>query len=267
MIRKVFLIGSPLSYEQQIFVEGVKTDIQNYCNYYMSPTGGAYTEQEIIYLENPSMSLIRGTLAVNPAHFATFIFSGHGAVGVDSKNTYLDINSYERVALIDIIKLIRAERQQIITDSCRNFIEESGHLGFGGPSLSNVMDFPSNLSPQRARRLWEAAMERTKPGIQALYSCSNGESSILTSQGSYYANSLLSSVRDWSLKIEPMSILLGVGAHKLSRSEIKNITSKQTPKTYRTDLKANFPFAIRYGSELIRYEEPSTSFDILNQLL
>lgn len=266
MNRKVFLIGAPLSYESPEFVTGVNTDIENYYNFFKSPTGGGFNEDEIICLENPSFSMIRGVLALNRCSFATLVFSGHGGIGINSQNTFLSINSYETVALIDIIKLIRSERKFIITDTCRNYIKEKEHFGFGGPE-AKIMDFPSNLSIERARRLFDIALENTEPGVQILYSCSDRESSHLTPDGSYFTNAMLSAIREWSLKIEDKSILLGVGAHNFSKSNIKHFPKKQTPTTYKTSVKSNFPFAIRRGSELQESRKLNNSFDFFNKML
>ncbi len=252
MTKKVFLIGSPLSNSPRAFVSGVNIDIQNYYNFFRSSTGGAYYDSEIIYLENPTWSQMKQTFAKNPSEHATFVFSGHGFTGTNSNRTFLNINSKEKISITDISNNIYSSKQLIITDSCRTYVneEEIGWLNFTGPEVP-TLDFPSYLDFHKARVIFNNALARTLNGVQIIYSCSAGEESQITSTGSHFSKSLLTSIKAWSLKIEEKSVLLGKGAQYLSNSIIKKYNRKQNPKIYLTQDQANYPFALRLGTELL----------------
>lgn len=253
MVRRAFIVGAPLSYEAPVFYSGVKSDLQSYYNLFTSPTGGAHVRTEIVYLENPSWSKLKRALSENPAHFSTFVFSGHGATGLTSQDTYIDINAYEKVALADVIKNIRAAKKLVITDSCRNYIDDRmyGLLGdVHSPPLIPVT-FPSHLEFMTARKVFDNAVRQASNGVQVLYSCSAGEKSLINSNGSHYSKSLLLSTKQWSVKIAPRSVLLGTGAHNLSSTYITKYGKRQNPKTQRSHETVNFPFALRLGTELL----------------
>ena len=75
MKRLAILVGAPLNDEKSAFHRGVMTDINNYCSYFQSPTGGGFLENEIIYLENPTTARLMNTLRANPADFIVFVYS------------------------------------------------------------------------------------------------------------------------------------------------------------------------------------------------
>lgn len=250
MNRKVVIIGSPLISQPKAFEDGVYTDAQNYYNFFISPTGGAYIDGEITYLENPTLYNLKETLAKLPAEHITIVFSGHGGTGKISKKTLLDINSNEKVSIKEITSFVFSPRLLIVADSCRSYIQDDWS-GFGDlESIDRSIQFPSYLSLQKARRIFDNALRKTPAGVQILYSCAIGEKSIITSSGSHFSQSLLLSIKKWSLKIEDKSVLLVNGAHRLSTNFIKRLNKTQNPQTFRFN-NVNYPFALRLGSELI----------------
>lgn len=246
MDRKVFIIGSPLAKSNTIFYSGVKRDVENFYSFFTSPTGGGYRDNEIIYLENPSKYDIILYLNSAPSDFVTTVFSGHGFT--QNKTTYLDINSQESISLRNIVTNIRADRKLILTDICRSYKRSDFSHFLGDPSS---MHFESNLSNRDARTLFENSLLDTNPGLQIIYSCSEGESSTITENGSYFSNALLTGIQNWSSCIKNGSILLGEGAFKCSSYHLKrNPKAKQIPQRGSTSLNANYPFAVRFGLEL-----------------
>ncbi len=252
MRRKVFIVGSPLSYEVKAFYNGVKADVQNFYNFFKSPTGGAFSEYEIECIENPNIYQLRNLLQVNPTDFSIFVFSGHGYYEGKSGNTVFNINSYQTSSVLDIVKLTKSPRQFIITDTCRKVHQEERFLGSIGDITTHI-DFPSNLSHDQARRLHINALGRMGTGIQILYSCSKGELSSISYDGSDFSKSLLTSTRNWATYVQRGSILLGQGAHRFSNIYLKKrlYNDRQNPRLFTTHNDGNFPFAVRYGEELM----------------
>src|SRR4051812_49421070 len=171
MIRKVHIIGSPLNHNADAFESGIDVDVNNYFNYFQSPTGGAYDVSEIKYLHNPSWLELQSHLILHPADYTTLVFSGHGFHSVKYNGTVLDLNSNEKVLLKGIRKLINSPKKLIIVDACRTFVNDqySNLTGVGDPAA--YMQFPSRLSKREARFIFNKAVANSKNGTQILYSC------------------------------------------------------------------------------------------------
>jgi hypothetical protein len=166
----------------------------------------------------------------------------------------LKINANEKVILRDILRSISADRKLIVIDACRNYIDDSEYFHFTGDvetTAEKPLVFPSRIAFTEARRIFLDALNNTAIGTQILYSCSLGESSVITKDGSHYSKSMLIAVKAWSLRVREYSILLGCGAHDYTKIVIKRYRRKQTPRMSWSNEFSNFPFAIRFGAELL----------------
>jgi hypothetical protein len=252
MTRHFFVIGAPLSYEQPTFFNGVKSDIINFYNYARSFTGGAYRTNEVTVFENPTLRDLEIAFRRTVADYIVVVFSGHGYIQKETVQATFNINSYQVLTLERLILQLRAPKKLIIADSCRNYVESSKHYNFIGDAGVSYMKFPSYLLERRARTLYDQGIGMTQSGIQILFSASPGQSSTLAEDGSYYSKSLLQSVKNWSLEINQGSILLGKGAHIYASSYMQQYYStKQQPQYKWSQGIANYPFAVRLGSEML----------------
>lgn len=245
MKRNIFIIGAPLYNTQTSFYSGINKDVVNFYNYFISPMGGGFYSHEIIYLENPIWADIITNIVLNPADYSIVVFSGHGYMGIPSLLTKLKINDSQNPSVLDIARLNHAPKQLFIVDACRNYIlEKSDHYNFLGDAYDGLIDFSSDVDVLSARAAVEMGVNRAKAGLQIIYSCAPNETSTISNKGSFFSKSLLVSVKDWAEHPDISNVLLGVGAYKIAKNQLRVITSKQTPQI-ESDHGANFPFAIK----------------------
>lgn len=122
MKRRILIIGSPLSGRD--FLVGVKDDVQNFYRYVTSSIGGAYTNNEIVYLPNPRFADVQRILnSCTQCEILTVYFSGHGYrnCGID----FICLNGTDIMAVTSLLTL--AKRHIIITDACRTPIDTKGY--------------------------------------------------------------------------------------------------------------------------------------------
>ena len=114
MQKKILMIG------QTVDLPGVPVDIADFYDFFVSPAGGHWNDDEIEILENPShRKLIRKIVEMEDAEYDYLItiFSGHGVVLNDK--TVLFINGdNDSIVLDDLMGL--SHKQLIIADCCRS---------------------------------------------------------------------------------------------------------------------------------------------------
>lgn len=253
MNKKVFILSAPLSDRGSDFYNGINIDDESYKYFFKSATAGAFFQRDIIPMENYSWEKMCETFNNNPCDYAVIVYTGHGFTDKNSKLAHFNINEREVKSIKEISGKVRAKKQLLIIDSCRTIIEkERFYNAMGDPFL---YDFPSNLTIAEARILHNDFILAAQEGIQVIYSCDKGEQSSMDYEGSYFTRSLLNSVGSWATEMKRGSILLGVGAYRISNTYLKMTYGKrvhglQNPKIFFTNPGANFPFAVRKGSEL-----------------
>lgn len=240
MKRQAILIGAPGSVYSDSYLQGVEYDIKNYIKFLQSPSGGAWDKSEIIAVKHPEKeNLIEGIKKIK-ADYVLTIFSGHGAYS-NGGQTILAINRTQYVTLKQLV--CRSPKQMFIVDACRSFVD-SGISGFLGEEHRS---FPSRLTKQQSRIMFDTYLSQCENGAVVCYSCSVGESSIDSNDGGYFTTSLLDKTQQWVEKPSKFNILPIHHAFTMARNYlVSELTDEQTPQ-----LKTNrprkywFPFAIR----------------------
>ncbi len=240
MKRLAVLIGAPGSQYSDNYLAGVDFDIHNFIRFLQSPSGGAWDKSEIIAIKNPNKVSLLGYVNAIRADYVLTVFSGHGAYSLHSQ-TILAINRAQQVTLRELIS--RAPKQMFIVDTCRSFVD-SGISGFLGEELRS---FPSRLTRQYARAIFDTYLEKCEDGVVVCYSCSEGETAKDSPDGGYFTTSLLDKTQQWVEYPSKFDILPINSAFTLAKNYLINkLTDGQTPQ-----LKASrkryywFPFAIR----------------------
>jgi hypothetical protein len=250
MNRKILIIGSRLSEGKMTFYNGVTNDVNRYISLFTSATGGAYYGREVFYAFNPTIADIRDFFTSHPTDFITIVFSGHGYIDRTNNRDMLWLNEKQIISLIDLIKMCKSPKQLIILDKCSKITPT--YLNFTGLGDILYESFDSHIDFNRARRVFNNAILKSKPGIQIISSCSPDHLSYLDDSGSHFSKSLVTSISKWADKIEPYSVLLGTGALNLSKREISVFRKNQSPIQLRSSSDVNFPIGIRLGTELIQ---------------
>lgn len=242
MIRRVFLIGAPLDDKSGVFYRGVLADANNFNRYFQSAVGGAFMQSEITYLENPRWAILQRVIQQR-ADYSILVFTGHGYYSTNQNLPVVNLNSKERIPVSEIRKNIFANKKLIIVDSCQAFQED--YESFEGIGDPGYMNFTSTLPLNQARMIFNRELSSTPDGHQTLYSCSPGETSVLTSTGSVFTNSLLTNIQDWSARRTDSTLMKAAQAFKISERHLQVRRLNQTPVLKVSLTRPNFPLAAK----------------------
>jgi hypothetical protein len=156
---------------------GAVEDVASYASFLASDFGGAWKDDEIRVLNNPSKDLVNAWLKVaKNADYAFITFSGHGyhAVGKGINETRLLINDDQEMAVSELNP--GNPRVLIIPDACRKVtpvtMEKSARSIQA--SLTEAARF---LKPnrQRCRELFDKGITNAELGSIYMYSCDLNE--------------------------------------------------------------------------------------------
>lgn len=248
MIRKAVIIASPLTKGQRGYLPGVEMDVHNYTTFLTSPVGGSWLPNEIQVLWNPSTAKVKQTMNAAKADYVFTAYSGHGGTDRKTRKEFLQINATEAVWLT-YLNATGSKRQLAVIDACSTVLD-SGLSGFAGPE---PISFTSYLNSSKARQLFDYRVMSSEHGWTVIHSASPGQPSIDTEEGGFFSRSLLQSVSNWGKKYEANSILPTRVAYQHSYHYLKNVfKANQTPRIWHSESSPNFPFALRYGTELPR---------------
>jgi len=172
--RKALIIGSPGVYGSESYLKGVAVDLKNYTDFFRSPLGGSWRQNEITVLQSPSKdSVINEIRALKSAEYSIVIFSGHGYHDGASNSTIVELSS--SVSLDSKELKIGAPKHTLILDCCRQVYTPK--LMF--EDLAKAMDKRAvQLSSDECRRYYDKHIADCANGIVTLYSCSVGESAL-----------------------------------------------------------------------------------------
>jgi hypothetical protein len=120
MIRKAFLIGSPMIKWKDGYLQGVTPDIVNMKNHLFSNKGGAWEYNEIEIFGNLTRAELQRAM-LGQYDFVIIQYSGHGFEYTNSGTT-LNINPYETVSLNDIHTWITCPKRYYFLDCCRGVV-------------------------------------------------------------------------------------------------------------------------------------------------
>lgn len=182
MKKKIVIIGNNEG------LPGVKVDIENYKQFFKSPFGGNWLDEEIDVKLNPlkteliiELNRLKGLLL----DYLIVIFSGHGG---QERETMLELNSRGELIGESELKYL-ASRQLNIYDCCRCYpisINESRQFEALAKPFSNI-----NTREKFDKRIKQAISQQV-----SLYSCSIGEVSNDTSEGGVYSKYLIQSAKN-----------------------------------------------------------------------
>ena len=175
MRKKILMIGNTDD------LPGVPIDISDYYDFFTSPTGGDWYDEEIDILLNPTQHELLETIAeIEEADYDYLItvFSGHGEE--TSNGTVLAINGErETILLHNLMNL--AERQLLIIDCCRSHRRIPADISIDSATLS--------LSYDSVRQVYEELIQRSAPQEVILFACNDSEVSVDTREGWIYSYS------------------------------------------------------------------------------
>ena len=175
MRKKILMIGNTDG------LPGVPIDINDYYDFFTSPTGGDWYDEEIDILLNPTQHELLETIAdIEEANYDYLItvFSGHGEETSDG--TVLSINGERETVLLHNLTNL-AERQLLIIDCCRSHHRIPADISIDSATLS--------LSRDSVRQAYEELIKFAAPQEVILFSCNDNETSVDTREGWIYSYS------------------------------------------------------------------------------
>lgn len=163
---------------------GAQNDINNWKRFLRSGVGGAWREDEIRILTNPSKSFLEAYLTkIRSAQndFVIVVYAGHGGW---ERSTILEINPNGETINETTLKGL-APREILTLDCCR-----------ATGSISDILnESQPKMFSERARSIirsrYDARMMAAIPQQVTLYACGVGECAYCTSEGGYYTKNLL----------------------------------------------------------------------------
>jgi hypothetical protein len=112
MIRRALLIGAPGPANTSRFLPGVAKDFRNYQRFLRSPSGGAWTDDEIVRAYNPTRTALLAQVRHLRADYTLIVFTGHGGTDPSSNRPFLEINFLGEHVWLD--ELVTLARQQLV---------------------------------------------------------------------------------------------------------------------------------------------------------
>ena len=163
---------------------GAQNDINNWKKFLRSGVGGAWHENEIEVLNNPSKAYLEVTLYLTKEanyDFVIVVYAGHGGW---ERSTILEINpDGETINEVDLKGL--APREILSLDCCRATSAITDILN----EVQLRMFSETTRSSIRAR--YDARTMQAIAQQVTLYACSVGECAYCTNEGGYYTKNLL----------------------------------------------------------------------------
>lgn len=163
---------------------GAQNDINNWKKFLRSGVGGAWHENEIQVLTNPSKLYLEVTLSLTKDanyDFVIVVYAGHGGW---ERTTILEINPKgETINETDLKGL--APREILSLDCCRATSTVTDNLNEAQLKMFSETIRSSIRARYDARTMQAVAQQVT------LYACSVGECAYCTNEGGYYTKNLL----------------------------------------------------------------------------
>jgi len=239
MKRQVFLVkGLHMSASE---LSNFEAYINSYQLFFKSNAGGAYEDNEIAVLDQPTVVELKKLVDDAAIDYAITVLVGHG--GVQDNIQLYQINSTE------IIKPGQLEfidsKHLIILESCRN-------IGKGITAIDitdRVPRFKSGgviliaLTRAKVKALYIEQIDKCDKGIVVCFACSKDESA----NGYYFSKILLEKAKAWSSSVQNKSSVLSINTLMASVStEVAQTLKQQCNEVQIPEIVGNldFPFAV-----------------------
>ena len=222
MIRRVLIITNPGRRGEDGYLEGVSHDVRNYKSFFKSAVGGAWREDEIIVLTQPTRA--RAKIEVKEqrnADYSITIFTGHGYHDASSDSTIVELAPDVGIDSREL--RIGSDRHALILDCCRRL-----HIPEVVEDLALILEkaAKATITKTECRKYYDKSINNCPESLVVLYSCGLNEySTDISGRGGLYSSSLVRGAEAWSRSenvdtkeyFETMSI---AQAHKNAAREV-----------------------------------------------
>lgn len=202
MRRKLYLIISDGGGNTPL--RGVHIDKDNFLNFFKSPEGGAWKDDEILVFENNDFDLdilrindLNARVDEKPIDFYLIVYCGHGFTD-QHKQINFEVRPDNYLNLNDLLGVVAQSRCLVIADSCRAIY----HLQEGGRiadlrMFSTSEDARNSAYADLCREMYNDLIEATPSTMRVVYfSNSYGETADENSRdGGVYSHELLTAAK------------------------------------------------------------------------
>ena len=179
MKKKILMIGNTDG------LPGVPVDIDAYYSFFTSPIGGAWCDDEIDIMLNPTQRCVFNKIVEieeSRYDYVITIFLGHGAEM--DYGTILKINEREVIGLHHLMNL--SPKQIIIAECCRKPVQMPADLAFANAGATML-----SMSRDPIRQAYEDRIRDCPPQKIILFACDTDEKAKGSSDGGRYSSYLL----------------------------------------------------------------------------
>lgn len=230
--RKAILFGCPGTGEN--FLSAVAYDLANVKKFLLSNRGGRWFENEIITLDNPTISTVLNIVQATIADYVIVYFSGHGFSNHNDEK-FLCLKDGE---MEDLLLLSQTPRQRIFIDACRKI---PLHAISGLPEEER---FSRADGYYPARELFDKYIISSPVGQTIIHATAHDTKAYASQTGSHFTEALLNAC--YSVRTENYSPLKIIDVLNRTALDLAKRGYNQVPAiTYNTG-NLQIPFAFGF---------------------
>lgn len=215
-------------------ISGAQKDAVAWQKFLLSNRGGAWRNDELTILSNPTPQEVRSKIALMTNGYSFVTFSGHGHVTEPSRKTMVclqggDISESELTP--------SSPRVTVILDSCR---EQT--YSFAEEVMESLAMHKTASAASQYRNLFDTALERSSEGVCQLYGCSFKQSAHEDPGiGGYFTQSLIQAGKSWT----GSGVFSLLNASEVAEKVLRQKRPQQTPECNLGRRINHFPFAVQ----------------------
>lgn len=214
-------------------IAGAQKDAYAWQEYLLSKRGGAWRDNEITILNNPTPQAVRSKIALMSTGYSFVAFSGHGHVNAYSRKTMVclqggDISESELTP--------SSSRATVILDSCR------GETFAFAEAMEKRAMLKAEADSSQYRNLFDAALERSEYGVCQLYGCAFKQAAHENPEiGGDFTQALIQAGKKWA----GSGVFSLLNASEAAEKVVRQKRPQQTPECNLGRRINHFPFAVQ----------------------
>ncbi|KGC89758.1 caspase domain protein [Burkholderia pseudomallei] len=246
MNRKALIIASPGQRGSDGYLPGVELDMKLYESFLKSPLGGAWHDDEVIVLRDPSKAAVEAAIrAQQSADYSFTAFCGHGrhignpgsthiliSQGVEIDSNILRTGSLKHTLILDCCRVVQPT---IVMDSV----------------LAKRAATGPTLSADECRAYFDKRITECAKGLVVMHSCGINETAGETSnEGGYFSSATVRESKKWHQDsnvdtTKNYNVLSVSGVFDLATENVRTRSGRrQNPVIEKPRVEKHFPFAI-----------------------
>ena len=239
MTRQAILIGAP---NVTPHLPGVVQDLKDIKSFLLSNSGGAWREDEIVTLTDPSLKSVE--TYIQAAQLKDYVFitcSGHGEhqIGKEIDQTFMHLNKNETISISKINP--KNKRHLVVVDVCRGIVKvEERFKTFIESSMFN-RTYDSFVD---YRKVFDHAVMQCTEGRIVVYSCDINQSAGEDRKGGIFTQQLLNTSKNFKRNGGSYAIVDINQAFEVAKKETYDKNAPQSAVMYAGRRRDFFPFSI-----------------------